>query len=47
MKKVILFVLFAIILNALCYWVIQLADDAYENRAKMAGYELPAEQVRK
>lgn len=47
MKDILLLVLIAILLNVACLWAFRLADEAYENRAKMAGYELPVEQVRK
>ena len=46
MKDILLLVLIAIILNVVCLWAFRQADEAYEIRAKSAGYELPLEQAR-
>ena len=45
-KEVCVLVLLGIFLNIAVYVVLNWADEAYENRAKLAGYELPVNQQR-
>lgn len=46
-KSLVAIILIAIIGNLAVLWAFQLFDQAYENRAAAAGYELPQSEMRK
>jgi hypothetical protein len=45
-KSIVAIILIAIIGNLAVLWAFQLFDQAYENRAAAAGYELPKSEMR-